>query len=88
VSLGFVQRICEAGRWRYGLVGVKRSAYKRHWHVLMVTQYSYSIQFRACISTPTMDPLNLFRVDGLVAVVTGGGTGTFSHSLSLSISNP
>jgi hypothetical protein len=31
----------------------------------------------------TMDPLNLFRVDGMVAVVTGGGTGMFSISLSL-----
>jgi hypothetical protein len=30
-----------------------------------------------------MDPLNLFRVDGMVAVVTGGGTGMFSTSLSL-----
>jgi hypothetical protein len=88
VGLGFVNRICEAGRWKCGLVGVKCSAYKRHWHVSMITRYSYSIQFRACTSESTMDPLNLFRVDGMVAVVTGGGTGTFSLSLSLSSSDP
>lgn len=37
------------------------------------------------MSAAATDSSTLFRVDGIVAVITGGGTGEFPESLSLDV---